>query len=65
MTRILFGLTLVLFVGAGVVLERDDHPVLAEGDTGLYLEADGGYAIPESFDLTEDGLNGDVELDDT
>jgi opacity protein-like surface antigen len=36
----------------------------AQPDTGVYLEGYGGYAFPDSVDVNDDDLNGEVELED-
>lgn len=39
-------------------------PALAQTDTGLYLEGNLGYSFPDEVDISDDGLDGEVELDD-
>jgi opacity protein-like surface antigen len=39
-------------------------PALAQPDRGFYLEGNLGYSMPDSVDVTEGGVDGEVELDD-
>jgi opacity protein-like surface antigen len=39
-------------------------PALAAPDTGFYLEGQLGYGLPDEVDVSDDGLDGEVELDD-
>lgn len=52
--RYLFVATLLLAAG----------PALAAPDTGFYLEGQLGYGFPDEVDASDDGLDGEVELDD-